>query len=300
MHSVTSLHKKFAIDGVASIVNQGEDFPVIQISNHYAEASIALDGAQVLTFQPLGQQPVLWLSSKALLQPGKSQRGGIPVCWPWFSDHPTSKSFPAHGFARNHRWQLSAIEQLKDQSTRVSLKLEANEATQKLWPQAFELELTVLVAAELTLSLTMTNRSDEVCVFTSALHTYLQVGDIREISVSGLEQTAYLDKLRDFNRFTQQDSIRFDGELDRIYQNTSADIIIHDPVLKRQLRIAKSGSHSTVVWNPWIDKSAAMSDFEQDGYLHMLCIEAANAADDRIQLQAGKSHVLKTVISLVG
>ena len=57
--------------------------------------------------------------------------------------------------------------------------------------------------------------------------------------------------------------------------------------------IAKSGSQSTVVWNPWIDKSAQMGDMDAQAYLNMLCIESANAATNRIQLQAGDNHALK-------
>ena len=299
MSLLSSLQSQFSIDGVASIVNCSDDFPVIQISNSYADASIALDGGQVLTFQPKLQQPVLWLSKKAIYKPGKSLRGGIPVCWPWFSDHPTEKSFPAHGFARNHRWQLEAIEQQTDQSTLVRLTLPASDATRNLWPQPFELELKVVVGTELSVSLTMTNLSDHPCTMTSALHTYLQVGDIREIVISGLDQTPYLDKVQDFSLFEQQGNVSFSGELDRIYQNTRSDIIIHDGVLKRQLKIAKSGSLSTVLWNPWVNKSAAMNDFEEDGYQHMLCVEAANAADDIIQLQPAQSHCLQTVLSVL-
>jgi D-hexose-6-phosphate mutarotase len=221
------------------------------------------------------------------------------VCWPWFSDHPTRKDFPAHGFARNYVWTIRSIRQTISEATQVSLVLEANEATRKFWPQAFELVLKVLINKELSVALTMTNRSEQACLFSSALHSYLQVGNIREIEILGLENTDYLDKLQAFQHFNQQGSIRFHDELDRIYQDTTADIVIRDEVLKRRLKIRKTGSRTTVVWNPWISKSAAMTDFEEGGYKNMVCVEAANATHDSILLQPGQSHCLQTMISVL-
>ena len=63
------------------------------------------------------------------------------------------------------------------------------------------------------------------------------------------------------------------------------------------IEIAKEGSFSTVVWNPWIDKSARMADFGDDEYLEMVCVETCNAADDSRQLSPGESHTLTTKIS---
>jgi glucose-6-phosphate 1-epimerase len=62
----------------------------IEVDNEHATAKIALQGAHVMAWQPKSQQhPVLWLSSNARYVQGRSIRGGIPICWPWFGAHPT-------------------------------------------------------------------------------------------------------------------------------------------------------------------------------------------------------------------
>ena len=105
--------------------------------------------------------------------------------------------------------------------------------------------------------MTLATRNTSVEPFTigEALHTYFAVGDVRQVSVTGLANTLYMDKTRGMQRFTEQaEPLRFTGETDRHYLNTEAEVIIHDPVLRRRIRVAKTGSMSTVVWNPWIAK----------------------------------------------
>jgi hypothetical protein len=67
---------------------------------------------------------------------------------------------------------------------------------------------------------------------------------------------------------------------------------LRDPHSPRRITVSKTGSRTTVVWNPWIDKAKAMPDFGDDEWPNMLCIETANAADDAVTLAPGKSHVM--------
>jgi D-hexose-6-phosphate mutarotase len=148
------------------------------------------------------------------------------------------------------------------------------------------------------MSLESINRGSQVLTITEALHTYFQVSDVRHVSITGLDEVHYLDKPDDYREKIQSGEITVTSEIDRIYLDTAADCIIEDPGLHRKITIAKSGSQSTVVWNPWIDKSAQMGDMDAQAYLHMLCIESANAATNRIQLQAGDSHTLNVKYKL--
>jgi glucose-6-phosphate 1-epimerase len=93
-------------------------------------------------------------------------------------------------------------------------------------------------------------------------------------------------------RKTQTGPVTIGAETDRIYLDTSADCLIDDPGLKRRIRIRKRGSHSTVVWNPWIEKSVKMGDFGENGYLNMVCVESTNAADDVVTIAPGGEHRL--------
>jgi len=93
-------------------------------------------------------------------------------------------------------------------------------------------------------------------------------------------------------RRQQVGPVTFAAETDRIYLDTVADCLIDDPGLARRIRIRKRGSRSTVVWNPWIEKAARMGDLGEDGYLHMVCVETANAADDVVTIPPGAEHHL--------
>ena len=87
--------------------------------------------------------------------------------------------------------------------------------------------------------------------------------------------------------------------MDRDYLDTRSDCVISDPKLARQITIAKNGSNSTVVWNPWIEKSARMSDFGDDEYRGMVCVETTNATEfDTVELATGDSYTITAVISL--
>ncbi|MDO8597781.1 MAG: hypothetical protein Q7R45_14310, partial [Sulfuricaulis sp.] len=118
------------------------------------------------------------------------------------------------------------------------------------------------------------------------------VSDVRRVTIRGLEACPYLDKMDGGKRKQQTGPVTIGAETDRIYLDSSADCLIDDPGLKRSIRIRKRGSHSTVVWNPWIEKSVKMGDFGENGYLNMLCVESANAADDVVTIAPGGEHHL--------
>jgi D-hexose-6-phosphate mutarotase len=250
-----------------------------------------------MAFQPKGEEPVLWLSRDAMYAEGKAIRGGIPLCWPWFGGHPSGK-LQAHGFVRNRFWQLESVEQLANGSTRLIMSTSDDAVSRALWDHRFRLSLTVVVGNDLSLALEMQNLGAAACTVTAALHSYFNVADISKVDILGLEGLGYIDQLRNNQRLMQSGPIRFDGEIDRIYCPASADELLHDTLLKRKIRLRKTGSRSTVIWNPWITKANSMGDLEQGGYRHMVCIETSNAADDIVQLAPNMSHELGVVISV--
>jgi glucose-6-phosphate 1-epimerase len=271
--------------------------PVATIRNDHATASVCLAGGHVLTFQPHGHEPVLWLSAQSRYEIGKSVRGGIPVCWPWFSAHPEDATKPFHGFARLMLWSVLGGETAEGGAIRVRLFLSDSAETRALWPHTFALEIAVTVGRELQVELTSRNPGPEPWTCTAALHTYLSVGGVAQIAVQGLDGCRYVeDKAAGVQ--IQRGPVTFDREVDRLYSGTTATCAVEDPVLKRRIRIAKAGSRSTVVWNPWIDKSRRMPDFGDEEYHGMVCVETANAGEDVITVPPGGSHSLKAVISV--
>ncbi len=269
-----------------------------EIANAHATASIALQGAHVATFQPRGEEPVIWLSPKAKFAPGKSIRGGVPICWPWFGPHKSDSKLPGHGYARTVPWQVLETKALSDGSTFLRFALVESDATRTQWPHASTVQLEVTVGKALRVELVTANIGKTAFELGEALHTYFQISDVANMTIRGLESCEYLDKVQDFARFTQKDGIVIESEVDRVYVNTTADCVIEDRGMKRAIRIAKQGSKSTVVWNPWTEKAEKMGDFGPKLHRDMVCVESGNALENVITLAPGETHRLVAVYSV--
>ena len=298
MTDILSLNHHFAIPGVLNFAEGPGGLAIVNIQNAHASAEILLQGAHLLKYQPTGEAPVVWLSPQAKFVAGKSVRGGVPVCWPWFGAHVTEPGFPAHGFARTQEWRVIASDALPDGSTRIVFELQKNETARSQWKNICHLRNVITIGKTLTMELQTENTGSDTFVIGEALHTYFMIGDINEVKVTGLEGCDYLDKVEDFKRKHQEGAITVSSEVDRVYLNTASDCVIHDTKLNRRIRIAKSGSQTTVVWNPWAIKSAEMGDMGDDGYKHMICVESANAAENVVTITPGETHTLKVVYSV--
>lgn len=298
-----TLNERFGIPGQLSFRADPGGLVFADIDNAQGTATLCLQGAHITTWRPKSQaEPVVWLSPMAKYAPGKSIRGGVPVCWPWFGPHATESGFPGHGFARTVEWKVIGGKALDSGETQIRLMLAQNDATRAQWPKATRVELTATVGERLTIDLTTTNLDTEDIVIGEALHTYFQIGDIGDIQVLGLEGCEYIDKVDGGARKTQQGAVACAGEVDRVYVNTAAECVIVDPGLKRRVRVGKSGSNATVVWTPWVDKAEKMGDFgpgrnDQGGWREMVCVESANAAENVVTVPAGESHTLRVVYS---
>lgn len=267
--------------------------PVIAIENDQASCTISLQGAHVLSWVPSGEAEVIWLSEMAALAPGKSLRGGIPICWPWFGAHQNNAGYPAHGFARTNLWQVTDTQALDRGETQITFRLDSRQLDEQqfqMWPWATVVEYRLTVGSRLTMALGTVNHSHQAITIGQALHTYFKVDDVTRTVVLGLEGREYLDKTDSFRRKKQSGPVMIDAEVDRLYLHTPDDIIIDDG--QRRISIKKQGSHATVVWNPWQTVAEKMGNLGKNGYLHMLCVESANAADDTVMIQPGQRHEL--------
>ncbi len=283
--------KKFSIPGV-TFAEEWDGFVVADVVNRQASAKIAINGAQLLSWQPVEEEPVIWLSDDARFQMGKSVRGGIPICWPWFGAHKIEPTFPQHGFARTSEWELVDIAQCESGATELTFCLNESLDTRHLWPHSFELTLKMRIGHELTLALKTCNCNDETIKLGEALHPYFNVSDIANVTISGLDGLHYLDKLEEFQRKRQSGDLRIEREIDQIYLDATADCLIDDSGFGRRVRISKSGSQSSVIWNPWQELGEEMGDLGEAGYRSMVCVESANAADNEITIAPGQSHLL--------
>ena len=282
------LNRQYGSNSVSFVSGAG-NLPCVKINNAFASCVMALHGAHILSYIPQGGQDVLFVSDNAVYAEGKPIRGGIPICAPFFGGYPIPDKYPAHGFVRLVSWRIADVRQ-EGQYDVIELALDGAE----LPPDrnfGFDFRYTVAVGPSLRAALTVTNRTKAEVAFSAALHSYFAVGAIAETSVANLENCSCFDAL-DKTEKLQSGEITFDCEVDRIYQDTEAETVIHDRAGNRDIFVSKSGSCSTVVWNPWIDKSRRMADFGDKDYLKMVCVETANAGTDKRVIAPGKNHVL--------
>lgn len=294
MTTAQQLNMQFGINGQLGFREDASGLMVVEISNAQATASLCLQGAHLMAWQPKSQAvPVVWLSRDAKLAAGKSIRGGVPVCWPWFGAHASEAGFPGHGYARTVPWQVVETGSEPNGATRLILRLVENEKTRTQWPHSCTLELAVIIGETLRMELTTENTGATDFVIGEALHTYFQISDIGAVRVTGLGGCDYWDKVGGSTLRKQDGAISFSSETDRVYIDTTAECIIEDDKLKRRIHIAKSGSHSTVVWTPWTEKANKMGDMGQpDGWREMVCVESANAIGNTVKVAAGTRHTL--------
>lgn len=294
MATAQQLNTQFGINGQLNFREDASGLIVAEINNALGSASLCLQGAHLMTWQPKSQSvPVVWLSRDTKPAVGKSIRGGAPVCWPWFGAHASEASFSGHGFARTVPWRVIESGTEPNGATRLTLRLVANDKTRVQWTDECSVDLTVIVGETLRMELTTENNSNADLEIGEALHTYFQISDIGAIKVTGLEGSEYWDKVGGSNLRKQDGAIAFSSEVDRVYIDNAAECVIHDEQLKRRIHIAKSGSLSTVVWTPWVEKANKMGDMGQpDGWREMVCVESANAINNVVKVAAGTAHTL--------
>ena len=283
-----------AAPGRVSFLDGQGELPMLEITTRWSTAEIYLHGAHVTRFKKKDEAPLLFISQCSRFEAGQPIRGGIPVIFPWFGQR---EGMGQHGFARVKAWELKEFAPAPDGSVSVRLRLpDCPEASS--YP-AFTADYIVTVNESLTLQLIVTNRSqDQELDFEDCLHTYFETGDVTVVSITGLKGVNYLDKVASFAQKTETgDAIRIASEVDRIYLNTAGPVEIHDARLGRKIRVEKSGSQSTVVWNPWIVKAQQMPDFGNEEFERMVCVESGNVAPNGRKLRPGESSTLMVRLS---
>lgn len=231
------------------------DIPVLHLKHSIGTAQIALQGAQLLSWQPKGStQDVLWLSEIEPFELGTAIRGGVPICYPWFG----GAKQPPHGTARIRLWQLSHYDLAKDK-----VRLEFS-----LFSDLNIIEAKVEMVFTDKCHITFTHYGEQPAQV--ALHSYFNVGDITQVEVSNLPESC-------FNALTQQQenvpAPRFITEnVDCIYAAEKTQNQIVDKALKRTIGLHHHNASQLVLWNPWDKSTSAMSE---QAYQRMLCLETA-------------------------
>ncbi len=270
----------------ATLVEGEGGLPKVVIRTEWSDAEIYLHGAHVTHFQKKGEIPLLFLSAFSSYVSGKPIRGGIPIVFPWFGP---KEGFSAHGYARTTEWTLSEYALSSNGEVMMHFLLPSAEV--------LKAELIVRIGQKLSLEMIVTNHGANAATFENCLHTYFRIGAISAVSIQGLAGATYLDQITSETSTEGAEPITITGEVDRVYLNSTSTVQISDHQLGRTIRLTKSGSNSTVLWNPWIVKSQRMPDLGDTEYLQMLCVESGNLASNRITLAPGQQATLELEIS---
>lgn len=281
--------------------------PCIKVVHPQGNALIALQGAQLLEYTPAGQQPVIWLSEKVAFDRGKALRGGVPICWPWFGAIEKNPSLvracvgennaPAHGWVRDRPWLVDKV-LVTEECAELVLNYPFAQKMHPSWSHSVDLQVRFRVGQRLDIELKVVNNGSEKFSFSQALHTYFSVSHIDQIEIEGLADLEYTDALQAWDRFVQRGSVRISEETDRIYHQTPECIEIVDAGWQRRIRLESRRSKTCIVWNPWVAKARRLSQFAEDAWQRMLCIETANVLEDAVTLLPGESCSLDLCVSL--
>jgi len=304
--SSTLLEKQaLTLQAENSVKNTNSD-PKITLTSDSKKstAEIYLHGATVTSWK-VNNKERIFCSSKAIFnQENKGIRGGIPLVFPNFG--PWGNYGPQHGFARIQKWEL-----IKKTDRSCTLELKDNEKSRKMWDNKFTLTYTIKVTDnKLITTLNIKNENEfNNFDFTTLLHTYLKVPEIDKIEITGLENAKFTDSLlNNVSEENEEKSIfeptnkkisNIEENVDKIFQNTENEHILSffeekeeteadeaadksENTKETKIIIRKTNLPDTVLWNPWIEKAKKMSDFGDDEYKNMICIEAGYVNDRKI------------------
>jgi glucose-6-phosphate 1-epimerase len=294
---LTQLNEHFGLPGVLAFHATPSGLIYAGITTPHAAATVYLQGAHLTAWQPKGQPPAIFVSRKSDLAPGKAIRGGVPIAFPWFATRHDGRPGPSHGFARIQDWTL-AFAALAGEDLHLTFTLGPTEMSRGLGYDNFRLAYQLIIGRTLTMQLTVANDASTPLVFEEALHTYYAVADIHEITVNGLEGVTYLDKNDNLQAKQQRGAIAITDPTDRVYLNTVGTCILHDTGNKRRITVAKTGSNTTVVWNPWESGALKLPDLDPTEWHEFIAIETVNAAANSITLAPGAPHVMQAHVSI--
>lgn len=283
------------IPGVRQGTFRGLDALIVDTTA--STAVISLFGGQIVSFVPTGAaDDVLWLSP-ALADPPTPLRGGVPVCWPYFAREGQAPDVPSHGHARTARWELIAGRALDDGRTELVL---APTGLEQL-DLGLTLQMTVRVGTTLDVGLHTHNTSAAPLTITEALHNYVRVSDVTGVRVEGLAGLTYLDKFDDAKEVVQQGDWTLPADparSDRLYPDARGHYRLVDEGYQRVIEVSVRAGATAVVWNPGAQVADGMADVGSH-WPEFLCVEAANAGPNIVEIPAGGTHTMWQTIAVM-
>jgi len=293
--TIEGLRSSHAVPDGAAIVMGNGGLPKVVVNTPLCSGEIYLHGAHITSWKPANAAETIFVSKDSLWEDGRAIRGGIPICFPWFRNKADDPKAPQHGFARIRSWTLDSIT-AKKHGVLVEMSMSSDEDSRAWWQSDFTLTYRAMFGTSLDLELEMYNKGGASLHFEEALHTYHRVGNVENVQIDGLDGVTYLDNTDSNRSHLQRGAIVFTSQVDRAYVDTDHSIQLLDPQMGRRVKVVKTNSLTTVVWNPWKEGARSMIDMGDDEWSQMACIEASNIRDFAIDLQPGQQHTMRATI----
>lgn len=293
--NVSELNSRFGAPGRIVFRTGFAGYPEAVIANKYGSAEIALLGANVLSYRPTGQPDVVFRPAKRDHNRGESFHGGIPLCWPMFGNR-FSKDLPQHGFARMMVFSVRGT-QYSEEMTEITLGLESDDETRKLWPCEFDLEYKISVSMKLNLKATTRNKGSGPFSFSCGFHPYFTVHERDAAVLRGLGGSSFFDGVKGVEGGVLEGDLKLDFAPDNIYSLPEApkhELAIVDGGLKRATAVVSSGNTKTVVWNP--GEAGRLADLEDADWRRFICVEPVSDWPGGRTLAPGESYSLTAAI----
>ena len=284
--------------GQVQQIKLSSDLSELVIEHRYTQARVSLYGGQVLSWQPVNEKEVFWLSKNSAFEQGKAIRGGIPLCWPWFGVHPNDikNEEGNHGFARCQLWKVDNIE-INEQGVEVTLIWQGRNMS-GFWPFACNLTQVLFFGKSFNQVLTMTNLSESNAYYAGALHSYFSVSSPKNTVITELSKAAFDDKLTGQTCSAQSGTVPLANgvdEVDRVYHSNEAMTVV-DSLWQRTITLEAINTKQWVFWSPGVKLANNMADIHESGEKEFICLEAANT---QMQLLgAGKSLTMSQNIAV--
>lgn len=281
----------------SSLKQNNEGVQFVDINHPKFNATFSLHGAHLIHFQAKDNPATIWTSKTAFYNSEKAIRGGVPICWPWFGAANTAigKGLPSHGFARtSNDWMIGDINECSE-SIQFSLHLYSTTETKKIWPFDFHLTLIATMSDTLKLELITENTGSTAFSYRGALHSYLNLSDVKNIQITDLATSLYNDLTE--QKEHSDGNLIIDQAIDCIYEKSPKNIKLKDAGFNREISIINDGNDCEVLWSPWIEGAKAFPDMPDDGFKTMFCIESGILDKAGVTVQPKSKHTLSTTFS---
>jgi D-hexose-6-phosphate mutarotase len=213
-------------------------------------------GANILSCK-INDQNILFMSKKAKFDNETPIRGGVPLVFPVFGN---SNTLPKHGFLRNNKWEFVKSWENEHESCIIFKFTKNSNNFNYDYDLFYQIKLNI---NSLFTSLDITNKSNKTMPFNMLYHNYFNI-NIDNFNCNSFNNKKYLNQLS--NKFEYDyNLVKINEEIDRIYDNISK-IDFNNITLE-------SNANFMVLWNPYIEKSKSLNDFEDNEYKNMICIE---------------------------